>query len=253
MSKILVLLFSIFSILISTHANGLACVDIIDSVFLNTKSMSGTYTKELKVSKKSVVSKVFFYEDFENNRKKYVIKTYDVETDIFILNDTVFILLPSEKKLLYYTGKDSLDFSSKFFNINLFDILKVLVKYAKNGEVETKDVKGVKYLRFEDKNNDLMKNLLVKLNKENLPEIIEIYDNNNSIVLQTFLKSYKDNLPRNIKTLTNLYGNVLEENVTIKVLKLNEKLDARIFTFDREGYKLEDFEKYLKNAGITQW
>lgn len=215
--------------------------------------MSGTYTKELKVSKNNMVSKVFFYEDFENNRKKYVIKTSDVETDIFILNDTVFILLPSEKKLLYYTGKDSLDFPSKFFNINLFDILKVFVKYAKNGEVETKDVKGVTYLRFEDKNNDLMKNLLVKLNKENLPEIIEIYDNKNSIVLQTFLKSYKDNLPRNIKTLTNLYGNVLEENVTIKVLKLNEKIDEKIFTFDRKGYKLEDFEKYLKNAGITQW
>lgn len=253
MSKVFVLFFSIFSILISTHASSLACVDIIDSVFLNTKSMSGTYTKELKVSKKNMVSKVFFYEDFENNRKKYVIKNNDVETNIFIINDTIFILLPSEKKLLYYTGKDSLDFSSKFFNINLFDILKVLVKYAKNGEIETKEVKGVTYLKFENKDNELMKNLLVKLNKENLPEIIEIYDKNNSIVLQTFLRSYKDNLPRNIKTLTNLYGNVLEENVTIKVLKLNEKLDAKIFAFDRKGYKLEDFEKYLKDAGITQW
>ncbi|MEO0234825.1 MAG: hypothetical protein ABIN39_04045 [candidate division WOR-3 bacterium] len=250
--RIFTYLFSLF-IFISTHATSLACVDIIDSIFLNTKSMSGTYTKELKVQNKTMFSKVFFYEDFENNRKKYIIKTYDVETDIFILKDTVFMLLPSEKKLLYYTGKDSLDFSSKFFNINLFDILKVLVKYAKNGEVETKDVKGITYLRFEDKNNDLMKNLLVKLNKENLPEIIEIYDKNNSIVLQTFLKSYKDNLPRNIKTLTNLYGNVLEENVTIKVLKSDEKLDTKIFDFDRKGYKLEDFENYLKNAGITQW
>lgn len=253
MSKFLVLFFSIFFILISTHANSLACVDIIDSMFLNTKSMSGTYTKELKVPNNTMVSKVFFYEDFENNKKKYIIKMFDLETNIFMLNDTVFIFIPSEKKLLYYTGKDSLDFSSKFFNINLFDILKVFVKYAKKGEVETKDIKGVTYLRFEDKNNDLMKNLLVKLNRENLPEIIEIYDSNNSIILQTFLKSYRNNLPRSIKTLTNLYGNVLEENVTIKVLKLNEKIDEKIFTFDRKGYKLENFENYLKDAGITQW
>jgi len=72
-----------------------------------------------------------------------------------------------------------------------------------------------------------MPTLLLKLNKDNLPEIVEIYDNNNSIVLQTFLKSYKENLPRSIKTLTNLYGNVLEENVTIKVLKINEILKIR--------------------------
>lgn len=253
MNKKISVIFFILSIFLSTHATGSACVDMIDSIFSNTKSMSGTYTKELKLPNKNYLTKVFFYEDFENNRKKYLIKDSENQTEIFILKDTVFIILPSEKKIFYYTGNDSLNFSSKFFNINLFDILKVIVTYSKKGSVETKNVKGVSYIKYENKDNPLMPTLLLKLNKDNLPEIVEIYDNNNSIVLQTFLKSYKENLPRSIKTLTNLYGNVLEENVTIKVLKINEILKDTIFTFERNGYKLEEFERYLKDAGITQW
>ncbi|HAF08397.1 MAG: hypothetical protein XD76_0875 [candidate division TA06 bacterium 32_111] len=253
MNKKLYIVFSFLLFFLSTHATTQACVDIIDSIFSNTKSMSGTYTKELKLPNKNYTTKVFFYEDFENNRKKYLIKDSENQTEIFILKDTVFIILPSEKRIFYYTGNDSLNFASKFFNINLFDILKVVVTYSQRGSVETKNVKGVSYLKYEDRDNPLMPTLLLKLNKDNLPEIVEIYDKNNSIVLQTFLKSYKENLPRSIKTLTNLYGNVVEENVTVKVLKLNEILKDTIFYFERKGYKLEEFEKYLKDAGITQW
>ncbi len=252
MNKYFFLIFFFFFVL--THARTPACVNIIDSLFSNVKSLKGFYVKDIKINENKISTKVYFYEDLLKGRKKYIVKKGEEKTTVYIMNDSIFVNIDD---IVYYDRliKDSLNLLSSSFGFGLFDILKSLKFFADISDISTKRVDGNDYLRFQIlKNIPTISNIIIKLDKENgLPEIVEIYDANNKVILQVFLKSYSDNFPKSIRSFVDVGGNVVEEIVTIKVLEKDKSLEDDIFNLGRNKNKFEKLEKIMNDAGIAQW
>lgn len=238
---------------ISIHAEKPACIDYMASVIASVKSMEGTYTKEINALGEKVKTKVTFFDDAVKGKKHLTVSdSKGMKNEIYVLGDTLFILDKISKEIYYVNIEEYGELGRKMFELNVFESLSILSALEEHDSVvSVTDKSGKLNVSFiSDTSNPVYSMIIVRLTKDSLPELIEMYDWNGKVMLQLQYSKFKDKLPTAIRALTKTEGGVIDEKISISKLKLNTEIPEKNFKFDRKGFKMlslkEAFESLMK-------
>ncbi|MDD3803708.1 MAG: hypothetical protein PHW02_04865 [bacterium] len=250
MSKEAKVIFSLLSVIlfISIHAEKPACIDYISGYLSEIKTMQGVYTKEITAGGEKVKTKITFYDDAESGKKHMLVSdSKGVKNDVYVLNDTLFIIDKPGKAIYFINIDEYGDVGKRLFDLNVFESLSILESLKDHDSIIVqKDKKEKLNVSFvSDTSNPVYSLIIVRFTKDSLPELIEMYDWNMKVMLQLQYSKFKDKLPMAIKAMSKNEAGVMEEKTTISSLKINSVIAPKHFEFGREGYSVTSLKDLL--------
>lgn len=212
------------------------------------KTMEGTYTKEITAGGEKVKTKITFYDDSPNRKKHLLVSdSKGTKNDVYVLNDTLFILDKQEKAIYFLNIDEYGDVGRKMFDLNVFESLSILESLKDHDSilVQTDKNKKLNVSFISDTSNPVYSLIIVRFTQDSLPELIEMYDWNRKVMMQLQYSKYKNKLPTAIKAYTKMEGVVMEEKTSISNLKLNSNISPKNFEFSREGFTVTSLKDLI--------